>query len=55
MLEPIKAYACGIMGWKTESFKKNIEKYGAAYHGGDDKIGFYEIKGFSTVENKLFF
>ena len=23
-LEPVKAYACGIMGWKSENFKKNI-------------------------------
>ena len=50
MLEPIKAYACGIMGWKTDIFLKNIEKYGAAYHGGDGKIGFYQIKGYSTVD-----
>jgi len=50
MLEPVKAYACGIMGWKTENFVKNVEKYGAAYHGGDGKIGFYEIKGYSTVD-----
>jgi len=50
LLEPVKAYACGIMGWNTDNFKKNIEKYGAAYHGGDGKIGFYELKGFSTVD-----
>ena len=50
MLEPVKAYACGIMGWKTENFIKNVEKNGAAYHGGDGKIGFYEIKGYSTVD-----
>ena len=49
-LEPIKAYACGIMGWNTDNFKKNIEKYGAAYHGGDGKIGFFELKGFSTID-----
>ncbi len=49
-LEPVKAYACGIMGWKTENFKKNMENYRAAYHGGDGKIGFYELKGFSTVD-----
>lgn len=50
LLEPVKAYACGIMGWKTENFKQNIIKYGAAYHGGDGNIGFFEIKGFSTVD-----
>ena len=50
LLEPIKAYACGIMGWKTDNFRNNIDKYEAAYHGGDGKIGFYELKGFSTVD-----
>ena len=25
LLEPIKAYACGIMGWKTDTFKQNIK------------------------------
>jgi len=50
LLEPVKAYACGIMGWKTDNFRSNIEKYGAAYHGGDGKIGFFELKGFSTVD-----
>ena len=50
LLEPVKAYACGIMGWKVDNFRENIKKYGAAYHGGDGKIGFFEIKGFSTVD-----
>jgi len=50
LLEPVKAYACGIMGWKTDNFRNNINKYGAAYHGGDGNIGFYELKGFSTVD-----
>jgi len=50
LLEPIKAYACALMGWKTTSFRKNIEKYNAAYHGGDGKIGFYELKGYSTID-----
>jgi len=49
-LEPIKAYACGIMGWETDRFRDNIEKFGAAYHGGDGRIGYFELKGFSTVD-----
>ena len=49
-LEPIKSYSCGIMGWKANNFRENIEKDGAAYHGGDGKIGFYELRGFSTVD-----
>ena len=50
LLAPIKAYACGIMGWKTDRFRNNIEKFGAAYHGGDGRIGYFELKGFSTVD-----
>ena len=50
LLEPVKAYACGIMGWKSNNFGKNIEKYGAGYHGGDGKIGFYDLKGYSTID-----
>ena len=50
LLEPIKAYACSIMGWNTDNFKNNIKNYGAAYHGGDGKIGFFELKGYSTVD-----
>ena len=50
LLEPVKSYACGIMGWKSEDYKRNIHKYGSAYHGGDGKIGFFELKGYSTVD-----
>ena len=50
LLEPVKAYACGIMGWKSDNFKQNIHKHGAAYHGGNGKIGFFDLKGFSTVD-----
>ena len=49
-LEPIKAYACGIMGWRPENFNNNIKKYSSGYHGGDGKIGYYELKGFSVVD-----
>jgi len=50
LLEPIKSYACSLMGWETKCFRKNIETYNAAYHGGDSKIGFYELKGYSTID-----
>ncbi|MBZ0198723.1 MAG: cupin domain-containing protein [Ignavibacteriaceae bacterium] len=50
LLKPVKAYACGIMGWDKKRFLMNMEKYGAAYHGGDGSIGFYDLKGYSTVD-----
>lgn len=49
-LEPIKPYACGIMGWKKDNFLSNMEKYGCAYHGGEGSISFYELRGFATVD-----
>ncbi len=50
LLEPIKAYACGIMGWEKDSYIKNIQKYKAAYHGGDSKKGYFNISGIETVD-----
>jgi CMP-N-acetylneuraminic acid synthetase/quercetin dioxygenase-like cupin family protein len=50
LLEPVKAYACGLMGWRCENFRGNIKKYGAAYHGGDGRIGFFTMKGYSTID-----
>jgi CMP-N-acetylneuraminic acid synthetase/quercetin dioxygenase-like cupin family protein len=49
-LIPIQAYACGLMGWRSETFKSNIEKYDSAYHGGDGNIGFFTLHGYSTVD-----
>lgn len=49
-LKPIQVYACGIMGWDTERLKANMEKYGAAYHGGDGSVGYFPIKGYSTID-----
>jgi len=50
LLEPIKSYACSLMGWEVNRFYDNISKYNAAYHGGDGTIGFYEIKGYSAID-----
>ncbi len=50
LLKPVQAYACGLMGWRCENFRANIKKYGAAYHGGNGKIGFFLVKGYSTVD-----
>ena len=38
------------MGWQVNRFIENINRYGAAYHGGDGSIGFYELKGYSTID-----
>ena len=49
-LEPVKAYACGIMGWKKEKFIDNMNKFSSAYHGGDGNTGYFELKGLSTID-----
>ena len=49
-LTPIRSYACGLMAWENNKFRENMVKYGAAYHGGDGRIGFYELKGYPTVD-----
>jgi len=50
LLEPIKSYACSLMGWNVKTFRDNIKKYSAAYHGGNESVGFYELKGYSTID-----
>jgi CMP-N,N'-diacetyllegionaminic acid synthase len=49
-MTPIKAYATVLMGWEYKSFKKNMEKYGCAYHGGDSKTDYFQLKGLSTID-----
>lgn len=49
-MEPIKAYATALMGWKYDKFKSNIEKYGSAYHGGNGKTEYFELRGLSTID-----
>ncbi|EHS0799431.1 TPA: cytidylyltransferase domain-containing protein [Campylobacter coli] len=49
-MEPIKAYATALMGWKYDNFKSNIELFKSAYHGGDGKIGYFELRGLSTID-----
>ncbi len=49
-LEPIYAYACGMMAWNSQKFISNMKKYDSGYHGGDGKIGYYALKGYSTVD-----
>lgn len=50
LLEPVYAYACSLMSWTYENYKKNMENYGCGYHGGDGNIGFFELDGYATVD-----
>jgi CMP-N-acetylneuraminic acid synthetase len=50
LMTPIQSYATVLMGWTYDSFKKNMERFGFAYHGADSKIGYYELKGLSEID-----
>jgi len=50
LLEPVYAYACSLMAWKYNNYKLNMDKYQCGYHGGDGKIGFFELEGYATVD-----
>ena len=49
-LEPIRAYACTLMGWRKTNFLQNMDDLGCAYHGGEGDIKFFPIKGFSEID-----
>jgi mannose-6-phosphate isomerase-like protein (cupin superfamily) len=50
LLVPIHAYACGMMAWRSSKFVENMETNSAAYHGGDGQTGFFELRGYATVD-----
>ena len=47
---PIMSYATALMGWKSSVFIENIDKIGVAYHGGEGRTDFFELKGYSTID-----
>lgn len=49
-LEPIKAYACSLMGWDRINFLTNMNTYGCAYHGGSGKIDYFDLEGLSEID-----
>ena len=49
-MEPVMSYATSLMGWTSKSFIDNYEKYGSAYHGGNGKTDYFELRGLSTID-----
>jgi len=49
-LNPVRSYACSLMGWDTQTYKRNMQNFGSGYHGGDGTVGFFELKGPSTID-----
>lgn len=46
----VQSYATVLMAWTYKSFLENMEKHGCAYHGGTGSVGYYVIKGLSTID-----
>lgn len=49
-LKPVKIFCSGIMAWEVTNYRQNIKKYGAGTYGGDGKIGYFTLQGFSTID-----
>jgi len=50
-IEPVSFIVWGLTGWRTKTFKINFEDTGSASFGGKyDNIGYFELKGFSTID-----
>ncbi|NQV51505.1 MAG: cupin domain-containing protein [Candidatus Marinimicrobia bacterium] len=47
---PVKAYSTALMGWRYENYRENMHKYNCAYHGGDGRVGYHEMRGLSTID-----
>ena len=46
----VQSYACVLMAWTYASLRKNLKRHGCVYHGGSGKIGYYPLKGLSTID-----
>ena len=49
-LTPVYVFSSSIMAWDSTKFRDNMQKLGAAVYGGDGKIGYYTLKGFSALD-----
>ena len=49
-MEPVKVYATSLMGWRSSTFRENMNNLGCAYHGGTGKTGYFTLHGWPTVD-----
>jgi len=49
-LEPIRAYACGVMGWRKKKFIQNMKDFDCAYHGPTGKTSYFDIPDIESVD-----
>src|SRR3989338_10281318 len=49
-LKPVTLFSSGIMAWRGGNYRKNLKELGAGTYGGHGKIGYFTLKGFSTID-----
>lgn len=49
-LTPIQLFTSSIMAWDVNTFVTNMKNYNCAVYGGEDKIGYYVIKGDGIID-----
>ncbi len=49
-LKPVTLFSSGIMAWRVSNYLKNLKELGAGTYGGNGKIGYFTLKGFSTID-----
>lgn len=49
-LEPVYLFSSGIMGWKVDAYYDLMNRFGCATYGGDGKIGYFTLSGYSTID-----
>lgn len=50
LLVPVQVFCSSIMAWDVKQFRKNMRNLRCAVYGGEGKIGYFPLKGFSTLD-----
>ena len=50
LLTPVQLFSSSIMAWETNKFRENMAKLNCAVYGGDGKIGYYSLTGYSNLD-----
>ena len=49
-MTPVLAYATALMGWRRETFMKNYESLGVAYHCPRGSVDYFELAGLAAID-----
>ena len=50
LLTPVQLFSSSIMAWDVKKFRENMNKFNCAVYGGDGSIGYFPLKGFSSLD-----